>query len=112
MQVVGVRALARIALREKGIAWMGVVAAAGFLSACTVGPDYQRPDASVPTHYKETGWKVSEPSDAIDRGAWWSVYRDPVLDDLEKQIDISNQNLKAAEATFQQAEWIVAQARA
>jgi NodT family efflux transporter outer membrane factor (OMF) lipoprotein len=77
-----------------------------------VGPDYQRPTAPVPAQYKEAGWKVGEPLDGIDRGAWWSIYKDPLLDDLEKQIDISNQNLKAAEAAFQQAEWIVAQARA
>ena len=61
------------------------------VSACTVGPDYQRPDAPVPAQYKEAGWKVGEPLDAIDRGAWWSVYKDPLLDDLERQIDISNQ---------------------
>jgi len=91
---------------------MGVLAAAALISACTVGPDYQRPSAPVPAQYKEAGWKVGEPLDAIDRGAWWSVYKDPVLDGLEKRIDISNQNLKAAEAAFQQAEWIVAQARA
>jgi NodT family efflux transporter outer membrane factor (OMF) lipoprotein len=83
-----------------------------FLSACTVGPDYQRPDVPVPPQYKEAGWKVGEPLDAIDRGAWWSVYKDPLLDDLQKQIDISNQNLKAAVAAFEEAEWIVAQARA
>jgi NodT family efflux transporter outer membrane factor (OMF) lipoprotein len=82
------------------------------LSACTVGPDYSRPSAPVPAEYKEAGWKVGEPRDAIDRGAWWSIYKDPVLDDLQKQIDISNQNLKAAAAAFEQAEWIVAQARA
>jgi NodT family efflux transporter outer membrane factor (OMF) lipoprotein len=90
----------------------GASAVAALVSACTVGPDYQRPDALVPAQYKEAGWKVGEPLDAIDRGAWWSVYRDPLLDDLEKQIDISNQNLKAAAAAFEQAEWIVAQARA
>jgi NodT family efflux transporter outer membrane factor (OMF) lipoprotein len=66
----------------------------------------------VPAQYKEAGWKVGEPLDGIDRGAWWSIYKDPLLDDLEKQIDISNENLKAAEAAFQQAEWIVSQARA
>ena len=83
------------------------------LSACTVGPDYQRPTAPVPAQYKEAaGWKVGEPLDAIDRGAWWSIYKDPLLDDLEKQIDISNQNLKAAAAAFEDAQWIVAQARA
>src|SRR5205823_14509103 len=87
------------------------------ITACTVGPDYQRPAAAVPAAYKEASatpvqWQVARPADAGDRGSWWSVYRDPVLDDLERQIDISNQNLKAAEATFRQAEAIVAQARA
>ena len=84
-------------------------------AGCTVGPDYDRPAAPVPAAYKEaaakTGWQVAQPSDALDRGAWWSVYKDPVLDGLEHQVDISNQNLKAAEATFRQAEAIVAQAR-
>jgi len=87
------------------------------LTACTAGPDYQRPAASVPAAYKEAAnevanWQVARPADAIDPGAWWSVYHDPVLDDLERQIDISNQTLKAAEAAFRQAEAIVAQARA
>jgi NodT family efflux transporter outer membrane factor (OMF) lipoprotein len=90
----------------------GLGVAALVVSACTVGPDYRPPDAPVPAQYKEAGWKVGQPLDAIDRGAWWSVYKDPLLDDLEKQIDISNQNLKAAAAAFEQAEWIVAQARA
>jgi NodT family efflux transporter outer membrane factor (OMF) lipoprotein len=80
-------------------------------SACTVGLDYQRPAAPVPALYKEAGWKIGEPFDAIDHGAWWSVYNDPVLDALQKQIDISNQNLLAAEAAFRQSEFIVAQAR-
>src|SRR5215472_7247238 len=90
----------------------GIIAALVAVSACANGPDYVRPNASVPAQYKEAGWKVGEPLDAIDRGAWWSVYKDPVLGDLERQIDISNQNLKAAAAAFEQAEWIVAQARA
>src|SRR5438876_5877525 len=91
---------------------MGVLTTAVLLSGCTVGPDYQRPSAPVPAQYKEAGWKLGEPLDAIDRGAWWSVYNDPVLDGLERQIDISNQNLLAAEAAFRQAEFVVAQARA
>jgi NodT family efflux transporter outer membrane factor (OMF) lipoprotein len=83
------------------------------LAACTVGPDYQRPAAPVPLAYtQDTGWTPARPADAIEPGAWWSVFRDPVLDGLERQIDISNQNLKSAEAAFRQAEAIVAQARA
>ncbi len=87
------------------------------VAGCTVGPDYERPAAPVPAVYKEApqtmaDWRVAQPADASDRGAWWAVFRDPVLDGLERQIDISNQNLKAAEAAFRQAEAIVAQARA
>jgi NodT family efflux transporter outer membrane factor (OMF) lipoprotein len=82
------------------------------VAACTVGPDYQRPATAVPAAYKEAGWQVARPADAADRGAWWSVFGDPVLDGLERQIDISNQNLKSAEAAFREAEAIVAQARA
>ena len=90
------------------------------LSGCLVGPDYLRPDAPAPAAYKEAwkpgprekGWAPGRPSDAIDRGAWWSIYPDPVLDKLERQIDISNQNLKAAEASFREAEALVTEARA
>ena len=72
--------------------------------ACSVGPNYHRPSAPVPQAYKEfRGWKVTAPNDTINRGAWWSIYRDPILDGLEKQVDISNQTLKQAEAAFQQA---------
>ncbi|HEX7966809.1 MAG TPA: efflux transporter outer membrane subunit, partial [Stellaceae bacterium] len=87
------------------------LATAVLLTACAVGPDYQRPPAPVPAQYKEEGWKVGEPQDA-DRGPWWSIYNDPVLDGLERQVDISNQNLRASEAAFRQARAIVAQARA
>jgi len=87
------------------------------VGACAVGPDYERPAAPVPAAYKEAAqttadWKMARPADASDRGAWWAVFHDPVLDGLERQIDISNQNLKAVEAAFRQAEAIVAQARA
>jgi NodT family efflux transporter outer membrane factor (OMF) lipoprotein len=84
------------------------------LAACTVGPDYRRPGAPVPPRYKEAaaGWTKGQPADMFDRGRWWRVYRDPVLDALETRIDVSNQNLKAAAAAFREAEAIVAEARA
>jgi len=72
--------------------------------ACSVGPNYHRPSAPVPKAYKEfKGWKVATPNDTINRGAWWSVYRDPALDGLERQVNVSNQTLKQDEAAFQQA---------
>ena len=81
-------------------------------TACTVGPNYMRPDAPVPAAYKEAaGWKIAAPMDGIDRGAWWTVYDDPTLNDLEKQIDISNQTLKASEAAYRQSLSIVQQGK-
>ena len=60
-------------------------------AACSVGPDYKRPPAIVPAAYKEAnGWQVAQPNDAIDRGAWWSVYNDPTLASLEQQVSISH----------------------
>ena len=88
-------------------------AALAALSGCMVGPDYKRPDAPVPIVYKElNGWKPATPMDAIDRGAWWSVYRDPVLDGLERQVVISNQTVREAEAAYRAAAEEVKVARA
>ncbi len=93
---------------------LGALAALALVAGCEAGPDYVRPAAIVPAAYKETdpGWKIGQPEDAIDRGAWWSIYHDPILDGLERQIDVSNQTLKADEAAFRQAEALAANARA
>jgi len=73
-------------------------------SGCAIGPNYHRPAAVVSSDYKElAGWKPAAPKDAIDRGAWWSVYNDPDLDRFERQIAISNQNIKVYEAQYAEA---------
>lgn len=83
------------------------------LAGCMVGPDYQRPDARAPLAFKElAGWKISQPADTVDKGAWWSVYHDPELDRLERMIEVSNQNVKAFEAHYRNALALVAEARA
>jgi len=90
---------------------LGLLACA--LAACKVGPNYERPPAKTPPAFKEgIGWKPSTPADTLPRGDWWSIYGDPDLDTLERQIDISNQTLKAAEAAFRQARAIVHEAEA
>jgi NodT family efflux transporter outer membrane factor (OMF) lipoprotein len=82
------------------------------LSACAVGPNYHRPPAPTPVKYKEAeGWQPANPRDAASGQTWWSVYDDPILDDLEKQIDVSNQTLKQSEAAWRQAVAVVSQAR-
>jgi NodT family efflux transporter outer membrane factor (OMF) lipoprotein len=83
------------------------------LTSCMVGPDYKTPDAPASAAFKELdGWHPAKPADATDRGAWWSIYNDPVLDKLERQVDVSNQTLKESEAAYRTARAIVDEARA
>lgn len=88
-----------------------LVAAA--VAGCTVGPDYQRPPVETPAAYKENaGWKPAAPKMPASGEPWWSIYDDPSLDGLERQVTVSNQNLKAVEAAYRQAVVTVAEDRA
>ena len=100
--------------REPGRITLAVVAGVFLLfTGCTVGPDYVRPKTAAPDAYKENaGWKVAQPRDELPRGKWWEIYNDPQLNALEEQVDISNQNIAAAEANFRQALALIRVARA
>ena len=92
---------------------MSVAAALAVAAACAVGPNYHRPKLDTSPDFKEAGaWKPSEPNDALNRGPWWEIYGDDVLSQLAVRIDISNQNVQAAAAAYDQARALVAQARA
>jgi NodT family efflux transporter outer membrane factor (OMF) lipoprotein len=89
------------------------VLVAALIAGCAVGPDYQRPEFHSAPDYKELGdWKPSEPSDSLSRGPWWEIFNDDQLNALEVQINISNENVKAAAAAVDQARALVSQARA
>jgi NodT family efflux transporter outer membrane factor (OMF) lipoprotein len=86
--------------------WCTGLLALGMLvfSGCTVGPKYHPPVVQAPPAYKELGdWKPAQPNDQNLGGNWWTIFQDPQLDALEQQINVGNQNLKAAEAQFRQA---------
>jgi len=74
------------------------------LAGCTVGPKYHPPVFQAPPAYKEVGdWKPAQPNDQNLGGSWWTIFQDPQLDALEAQVNVSNQNLRAAEAQYRQA---------
>jgi NodT family efflux transporter outer membrane factor (OMF) lipoprotein len=86
--------------------WLGGLIAIALLqfTGCTVGPKYHPPAIQAPAAYKEVGdWKPAQPNDQNLGGSWWTIFQDPQLDALELQVNVSNQNLKAAEAQFRQA---------
>ena len=103
-------------VRSSRMRWRRVAVLAGLLglTACMVGPDYKRPDAAgVTAAFKEAppGWTVAQPQDGAPKGEWWAIYHDPLLDQLERTIVISNQTVKQFEAQFREAQATVDIAR-
>jgi NodT family efflux transporter outer membrane factor (OMF) lipoprotein len=84
------------------------------LAACSVGPDYVRPQMDeAPTVFKEgQNWKPAQPSELTADGKWWEMFGDAQLNALVGQVDISNQNLALAEANFRSAMALVQTSRA
>jgi len=97
----------------KGALLVTALATTATLAACEVGPNYRRPATPTPGAFKEAeGWTPANPSDAADRADWWTIFGDPVLNDLEQRVAVSNQNLAAAEAAYRVAHATVAEQRA
>ena len=86
--------LTRLALAAAGIA---------ALSACTALAPSRAPDAPVPARFLETppGWMAAAPADTLARDAWWTLFDDPVLNQLAPQVAVSNQNVAAAAAAVE-----------
>jgi len=83
---------------------LAILALAG---GCAVGPDYRTPAIATPAAFKEDPeWKVAAPADDSARGPWWAVYNDPVLNDLESQVEASNFTIAEAEANYEEARQI------
>lgn len=93
----------------------GAMAVLMFLSACTVGPDYQMPAPSPSQHYDQQAEQRLEQSRTIDlgkpvRGDWWSAFQSPKLDKVVRRAIAGNLELVAADATIRQAASSVAAA--
>ena len=90
-----------------------LLSSTALLGACAVGPDYRRPKVEAAPDYKEVAdWQPTEPQDVLKGSPWWTIFKDDALNNLEAKIDISNQNVKAAVASVDQARALVREARA
>jgi len=92
------------------------------VASCNFAPKYTRPStpSAPPAAWKELtpadfpstdGWKQAQPRDDVIRGNWWETFGDPLLNELERQVDMANQTLAQAFATHRAAEAVVAQYR-
>ncbi len=77
-----------------------IVSLATALTACAVGPDYERPDV-------DTGDGWIEPPEAsgadVDLARWWQSFDDPVLVRLVDQALSQNLDIRQAEARVAEA---------
>jgi len=68
------------------------------LTACTVGPDYKRPEVAVPQQ-----WTIDYPAAVeLSNMAWWRQFDDPALDQLVERAVRQNLDLQAAAARVDQ----------
>jgi NodT family efflux transporter outer membrane factor (OMF) lipoprotein len=74
------------------------------LGGCLVGPNYHRPPVATPPQYKElAGWTVAAPAADKPKGDWWTAFNDPLLDELEPMVSVSNQTVRQDYANYQEA---------
>jgi NodT family efflux transporter outer membrane factor (OMF) lipoprotein len=95
-----------------------------FLSVgCNVGPKYSKPAAPAAPAYKEAApaaysdappgtWQPAQPQEAMLKGKWWEIFKEPELNELEDQLNIDNQNIKQYFENFMAARAQVREARA
>ncbi|WP_338764748.1 efflux transporter outer membrane subunit [Massilia sp. METH4] len=92
---------------------LSAIALAAALCGCAVGPKYEVPTAASPATFKEAeGWTPAAPADALERGPWWKLFGDPILDELAAAVEVNNQNVALAAARYAQARAVVAEQRA
>jgi NodT family efflux transporter outer membrane factor (OMF) lipoprotein len=92
---------------------LSALALALLMTGCALTPTYRQPAVATPAAFKEAqGWVHAAPADALDRGAWWTLFNDSLLNDLAAQVEVSNQNVAAAAAAYAQARGLVEQQRA
>lgn len=91
-----------------------IAIAAALLAGCAAGPAYERPSTPEPAVFKEAaqGWAPAQPADLLEKGPWWTLFGDPILNELASQVEVSNQNVAAAVASYAQARALVQEQRA
>lgn len=107
----------------KRFAFISALLAVAALAGCAVGPDYHRPAVlpaqSAPQHFSDTvpadtnkdAWKLAEPASQIPRGAWWRIFGDGKLDELELLALTNNQSIAAAAANMEESRYLVSAAQ-
>jgi len=86
----------RTCARSQRFVWFSMLLLGISLSACTtLGPDFVKPSAPV-----EEKWMAAEDpqikTESVEHSEWWTVFNDPVLDNLIEMASEQNLSLRVA----------------
>ena len=86
----------------------GILAALLLQAGCTVGPDYERPNHSIPNDWTEKGTGLDPATSRVNSRTaavteWWKTFKDPELTSLVERAAQSNLDLKLAQARVREA---------
>lgn len=79
------------------------------LAGCAVGPNYKRPFVNTPIVFRDAPETIS--TNSLADLPWWSVFKDPVLQDLVRVALTNNYDLNIILARMDQAKALQQQAR-
>jgi NodT family efflux transporter outer membrane factor (OMF) lipoprotein len=78
--------------------------ATGFVMlGCTVGPDYEKPETTLPQGWIAPDSNLIKTDGSIIQQNWWENFHDPVLNDLIVKASMGNFDLQIAEARIANA---------
>ena len=78
--------------------WLLLPALTLTLSACMVGPDYQKPEADIPDKWRVEYQQAAE----VANTSWWYRFNDAVLDDLIETALENNRDIRIAAARVEE----------
>lgn len=81
--------------RRARLGWLLATALAG---GCALGPDFERPAVEQPDAFRAAGT-----GESIANLPWWTLFGDPVLQDLERTALARNQDVRIAAARVEEA---------
>ena len=90
-------------MKKKVILFSLVAAGTVLLNGCiSVGPNYNEPEVETPDDWHESVMEDFESGEA-NLQTWWTVFDDPILNELIERVSTNNLSLKTAAARIEQA---------
>jgi len=72
--------------------------AALWLAGCSVGPDYRRPELSIPNDFRGRAADAPAGAESLGDVAWWQIFQDETLQSLIRTALEENYDLRIATA--------------